>query len=369
MATETTERDRFWMRHALALAVRGEGLTRPNPPVGAVVVRDERVVGEGWHRLAGGPHAERIALAKAGPRARGATLFVTLEPCSTWGRTPPCTDAILAAGVSRVVAACADPNPRHRGRGLRLLRQRGVQVTVGPERATARELIAGFAKWITTGRPWVTLKLAMSFDGRLADANGRSRWISSRESRRWVQAERRRADAILVGVGTVLADDPRLLPRPALGRAPWRVVLDTTARTPRDATLLNDAAARQTVVMVGENCDAARCRALTRGGASVERVRVDPTNGRLDLREVFAALGRRGVLRVLCEGGSTLAGALVKDGLVDELLLIYAPCALGAGGIPALGNVGWPLRSCPRYDLIAHGVWGRDCWVRLRRPT
>lgn len=369
MAVKVTELDRRWMRRALELAARGEGLTRPNPPVGAVVVRDGRVVGEGWHRAAGGPHAERLALAQAGTQAWGATLYVTLEPCSTWGRTPPCTDAIIDAGIRRVVAACSDPNPRHRGRGFAILRRRGIAVNVGLERAPAVRLIEGFAMWVTAQRPWITLKLAMSLDGRIADASGRSRWITSAASRRRAHAERRRADAIMVGVGTVQADDPRLLPRPSMGRAPWRVVLDTAGRTPPGARVLTDAHAAHTLVLVGETCEPARCRRLARGGATVERVPIDRTTGRVDLAAAVRTLAPRGILRMLCEGGSKLAGALVACGLTDELLLMYAPRVLGADAKPAVGASGWALPASPQFRLAEHGRCGDDWWVRLVRRT
>lgn len=366
MASEVSERDSYWMRRALTLAALGEGLTRPNPPVGAVIVRDDRLVGSGWHRVAGGPHAERIALENAGRGAHGATLYLTLEPCSTWGRTPPCTEAILEAGIQRVVAACADPNPRHQGRGFAFLRRRGVAVTVGVERQSALELIGGFTKWIRDGRPWITLKLAMSIDGRVADASGQSRWITSPASRRMVQAERRRVDAIMVGVGTVQTDNPRLAPRPAYGRAPWRVIVDTCGRTPADARVLTDALIERTLVLVGETCDVARRRRLERSGATVESVPIDRQTGRVDLRAVIHVLARRGILRVLCEGGATLAGALVRWGLVDELLLMYAPRIIGADGLAAIGGAAWRLAETPRFRVAAQGVCGVDLWIRLR---
>ncbi len=369
MAPEVDDRDRYWMRQALALAARGEGLTRPNPPVGAVVVRADRIVGRGWHRAAGLPHAEQLALVDAGSDARGATLYVTLEPCSTWGRTPPCTEAIIQAGVRRVVAGCADPNPKHRGRGFAILRRRGIAVTVGVEREAAERLLEGFSMWITAHRPWIALKLAMSLDGRIADPAGHSRWITSAASRRRVQAERRRADAIMVGVGTVLADDPCLLPRPARGRSPWRVVLDTRGRTPPGARLVSDAYADRTLVLVGETCPPARDRRLSRYGATVVRLPVERPGGRVDLAAAARALADRGILRVLCEGGSTVAGALLARGLADELLLMYAPCVLGADGHPAVGWPGWPLPRAPRFRLAARGVHGNDWWVRLIRTS
>jgi diaminohydroxyphosphoribosylaminopyrimidine deaminase/5-amino-6-(5-phosphoribosylamino)uracil reductase len=235
-----------WMREALALARRGVGRTRPNPPVGAVVVRDGRVVGRGFHRRAGMAHAEVEALRDAGGAAAGATLYVTLEPCSSWGRTGPCTEAIVAAGIRRVVVAARDPNPKHAGRGFRILRRAGVAVATGVLAAEGRELLAPFSRWVETGLPWVTLKLGMSVDGRLADATGRSQWITSPASRARVQDMRRTADAIIVGVGTALADDPSLTCRRYPASKPWRVIVDSRGRLPLKARVLTDGAAGRT---------------------------------------------------------------------------------------------------------------------------
>jgi diaminohydroxyphosphoribosylaminopyrimidine deaminase/5-amino-6-(5-phosphoribosylamino)uracil reductase len=361
----TRELDEHWMRRALELAARGEGLTRPNPPVGAVVVREGRVVGEGWHRRAGDWHAERIALAQAGELARGATLYVTLEPCSTQGRTPPCVPAILQAGIRRVVVATVDPNPRHRGRGVHWLRREGMAVEVGIGRAEARRLIEGFERWILTGRPWLTLKLATTLDGRIADFRGRSRWITGATARRWVHAERRRADAILVGVGTVIADDPSLWPRPAHGRRPFRVVLDTWARIPRTARLLHDEHRDQTLIFVGRECPAGRRRRLEQTGARVVAVRTD-ASGRLTVEAVLEELGQLGVLRVLCEGGGELAGTLIRERWVDELLWLIAAKVFGADGRPALAGRGWALEHAPQWRVVEVHTLGRDLGLRLR---
>ncbi len=237
-----------WMLRALELAGCGEGLTRPNPPVGAVLVRHGRIVGEGWHRKAGGAHAEIEALNQAGQNARGATLYVTLEPCSTFGRTPPCTSAILAAGISRVVAAVRDPDPRHRGRGFQLIRRAGIDVVVGCCKHEAAALIAPFARRLVSGRPWVALKLGMTFDGKIADAAGRSRWITGAAARREVQRLRRASDAVLVGSGTILADDPALLPRPRHGRKTCRIVADARGRTPPSAKIFHKTGAGPLII-------------------------------------------------------------------------------------------------------------------------
>ncbi|MBN1558121.1 MAG: bifunctional diaminohydroxyphosphoribosylaminopyrimidine deaminase/5-amino-6-(5-phosphoribosylamino)uracil reductase RibD [Lentisphaerae bacterium] len=352
--------DARWMAEALALARRGEGRTRPNPPVGAVVVRGNRVVGRGYHRRAGGPHAEVRALDRAGAAARGATLYVTLEPCCTAGRTPPCTERIMAAGVARVVAAVRDPNPRHRGRGLRRLRKAGIAVATGVRRKEAAALLAPFATWVREGRPYVTLKLAVTLDGRIADGSGRSRWISCPASRRIVADLRRRADAVLVGGRTVCADDPGLR-APGGGPGPWRVVLDARAGLPRGARVLRDAQAARTIVATTAACPAARARAYARHGARVWRIQA--ARGRVSLPRLLRRLAREEVLHVLCEGGGALAAALVRAGCVDRYVFFTAPRLLGDGGVPALGGTGWHLDTAPALRVTAWRRVGRDLMV------
>jgi diaminohydroxyphosphoribosylaminopyrimidine deaminase/5-amino-6-(5-phosphoribosylamino)uracil reductase len=361
--------DDRWMRLALMLARRGEGKTRPNPPVGAVVVRDRRVVGRGYHRQAGGPHAEVWALREAGPLARGATLYVTLEPCSTWGRTPPCTDAILAAGITRVVVATGDPNPRHKGRGLRLLRAAGVKVRAGVLEADAVRLIRPFASWMCRGRPWVTLKLAVTLDGRIADGGGRSRWITGPASRRRVQALRRASDAIVVGVGTALADDPSLLPRPAAGRNPWRVIVDSAGRLPLTARVLTDAARGQTLIATTRRCTAARAAAYEKAGAQV--VRLPSAGGRVSTPALLRALHRRNVMRVLCEGGGDLAAGWLAAKVVDELVWFVAPKILGGHAVNAVRGAGWPLARAPQFVVETVEQAGGDVVITCSKakPT
>ena len=347
-----------WMQRALELARRGEGLTRPNPPVGAVIVKGGRSVGEGWHRAAGGPHAEVHALRAAGRRAQGATLYVTLEPCSTWGRTPPCTEAVCATGLRRVVVGMPDPNPAHAGRGLRILADCGLRVTTGVCAVEARALIEPFAMRMLHHRPFVTLKLAATLDGRIADADGASRWITSPAARSLVQDWRRAADAILVGAETVRADDPQLTPRPARGRRPLRVVVCGSGRLPARARVLTDERAGDTLVYVSA---AAPRRRL--GGAEVVRCR----GRRLAMAELLADLARRGVLRVLCEGGGRLAAELVSAGLVDELQWFVAPKLLGGEARPAIAGAGWPLASAPAWTIVSVRPVGPDVLVTARR--
>ncbi len=358
----TDAADARWMSLALALARRGEGKTRPNPPVGAVVVKAGRAVGRGYHRKAGGPHAEVWALREAGARAKGATLYVTLEPCSTWGRTPPCTDAILKAGIVRVVVATGDPNPRHKGRGLKLLRAAGVAVRSGVLEADALRLIRPFAAWMCRGRPWVTLKLATTLDGRIADVEGQSRWITGPAARRRVQALRRTSDAIVVGVGTALADDPSLLPRPAGGRRPWRVIVDSAGRLPLTARVLTDAARGQTLMAVTRRCTAARAAAYEKAGAQVVRL---PLAGRhVSAPALLRALHRRNVMRVLCEGGGDLAAGWLAAKVVDELVWFVAPKILGGNAVNAIRGAGWPLTRAPHFAVETVERAGDDVVIR-----
>ncbi|MBU1910680.1 MAG: bifunctional diaminohydroxyphosphoribosylaminopyrimidine deaminase/5-amino-6-(5-phosphoribosylamino)uracil reductase RibD, partial [Verrucomicrobia bacterium] len=347
---------------ALDLARRAEGLTRPNPPVGAVVVRGGRVVGEGYHRKAGGPHAEVVALRQAGARAHGATLYVTLEPCCTWGRTPPCTDAVWQAGVAEVVVGTRDPNPAHAGRGLRRLRRHGVKVSEGILQTEARELIAPFAHWILTRRPLVTLKMGMTLDGRIADETGASRWITGLPARRKVHALRRRVDGILVGTRTLVKDNPSLRPLPARGRKPWRIVLASRGKVPPKAKVLADGGADRTLVVISKKCPENRARTIEATGARVLRVR--DHGGRIHLGALLNELGRMGLLHVLCEGGGELAAALIANGLVDEYLFFVSPSILGGGAAPVVGGKGWRLGRQPRLEFISVERCGKDVMIR-----
>jgi diaminohydroxyphosphoribosylaminopyrimidine deaminase/5-amino-6-(5-phosphoribosylamino)uracil reductase len=326
------------MARALRLAARGLYSTEPNPRVGCVLVRDGEVVGEGWHRQAGGAHAERVALEAAGERARGACAYVTLEPCCHHGKTPPCTDALIEAGVARVVAAMQDPNPLVAGNGLNLLRAKGVAVEVGLLESPARALNPGFCKRMATGLPFVRCKLAASLDGRTAMASGESRWITSEDARRDVQLLRARSSAIVTGIGTVLADDPSLSVRllaselPGLVgdeavRQPVRVVVDSRLRLPPEARLLG--LPGTTLIACVSHHPERGARIEAAGG----RVRVFAGSaGRVELESLFRYLGREDINEVLVEAGPTLAGAVLRAGLIDELILYLAPHLMGDEG-------------------------------------
>jgi diaminohydroxyphosphoribosylaminopyrimidine deaminase/5-amino-6-(5-phosphoribosylamino)uracil reductase len=323
------------MAAALALARRGLGRTWPNPNVGCVIVKDGRVRGRGWTQPGGRPHAETEALARAGAAAAGATAYVSLEPCAHQGETGPCADALIAAGVARVVVAIADPDPRVSGAGLRQLAAAGVAVTTGVASEEAAELNAGFLLRIREGRPLVTLKLATTLDGRIATRSGESRWITGEAARRRAHALRADHDAVLVGIGTALADDPMLTCRlPGLGhRSPIRVVLDGQLRLPREWQVVATARSIPTWVVTQEGAGG-RGGVLRERGVEVIEV---PTQGggSLDLVSVMRALGGRGLTRVLCEGGSRVAAGLLRAGLVDRVAWFRAPSIIGGDGLPA----------------------------------
>lgn len=330
--------DERLMRRALALAARGLGETSPNPVVGCVVARGGRVVGEGFHRRAGGPHAEVLALGQAGARARGATLYVTLEPCAHRGRTPPCAPLVRDGGIARVVAALRDPNPLVSGRGLALLRRAGIEVETGVCAAEAWALNARFLTAARGARPFVLLKAALTLDGRIATASGRSRWITGSAARRQARWLRRLQDAVLVGIGTVLADDPLLLPQPRTRRRFTRVVLDTRLRLPLTSRLVRSAGPRTPlVVLCGRSARLARRRSLESKGVSV--VEVARAGGRVEPRAALAALRRLGITSVMVEGGSEVLGSFLRARLVDEVALFRAPVLLGGrGSLAAFGG-------------------------------
>ncbi len=328
--------DSQWMARALQLAERGLYTTSPNPRVGCVLVKDGALVGEGWHERAGGPHAEVHALRAAGDAARGATAYVTLEPCSHHGRTPPCADALIAARVSRVVVAMQDPNPLVAGQGIARLRAAGIVVECGLMEASARELNIGFVSRMTRDLPWVRSKIAASLDGRTALANGTSQWITGAEARLDVQRWRARSCAVLTGVGTVLADDPQLNVRSLqTERQPLRVVLDSQLRLSHRARVLEGGRA-----LVYTTCtDAARVQAVEAAGAEV--CVLPAAGGQVGLQAVLRDLAQRGINEVLVEAGRILNGALFRANLVDELVLYMAPQLLGdaARGMADLGEL------------------------------
>ena len=334
-----------YMLRALELARASVGETSPNPPVGAVVVRDGQIVGEGRTQPAGQAHAEVVALRQAGERARGATLYVTLEPCWHYGRTPPCTNSIIAAGVTEVHVAMVDPNPRVDGRGITALRAAGIEVVLGEGREEAEELVAPHAIYSTTAMPLVTLKFAMSLDGKIATRTGDSKWITCEESRQYVHKLRAQSDAIMAGIGTVLADDPQLTARDSndapLSRQPLRVVVDSAGNMPTDATMLSQPG--KTLVAVSEVGEDVR-DALESAGADV--FPAPNGNGRVDLRALLAELGRREVTSVFVEGGGVLSGSLLDARLVHRVVAFVAPAIIGGDRAPSpVGGQGAALMS------------------------
>ena len=332
MKHRRTVADERYMREALALALKAHGFTSPNPAVGAVIVKGGRVIGRGYHKQAGQPHAEVEALRDAVRQkqsVKGATLYVTLEPCCTHGRTPPCTDAILAAGIRRVVVGATDPNPNHAGRGRRMLKRGGGEVQAGVLKHEATRLNESFNHWIIHRTPFVTIKAAVTMDGRIATATGDSKWITGAAARRHAMTElRRNADALLVGINTILADDPSLTYRGrGAGRKTWRrIVLDSQARTPLTAKIVTDDAASQTLVVVGPGAPGERVAALRKRVTVVE---APLDRGRIDLVWLLGQLGGEGITNLLVEGGGEVNAAFLEGGLAHRIAFYYAPKILG----------------------------------------
>lgn len=363
-----------YMRAALALALKARGRTSPNPLVGAVIIKDGRVVGRGYHACAGAPHAEIMALEEAGTEAAGATLYLNLEPCCHWGRTPPCTPTLTRSGIAQVVVGMVDPNPLVSGKGIGELRQAGIQVELGLLEEEARQINEAFIKYITTGRPFVILKSAVSLDGKIATVSRRSRWITGARSRLEVHKLRDQVDAILVGIETILTDDPQLTTRleGRRGRDAKKVIVDSTLRIPLEAKVLNPGLAAphrkiegqrgkggRTSPGHGEVIIATTTRApqmkisqLEDKGARV--LRVGERDGRVDLVDLMGELGREGVVSLLIEGGAEVNAAALQAGLVDKVLFFIAPLLIGGGGAPgAIGGQGFPtLEEAVRLERL-----------------
>ncbi len=370
MSEAFTDFDRRAMARALEVAERGAETATPNPNVGCVIARDGEILAEGWHARAGGPHAEAAALsalAAKGMNAAGTTVYVTLEPCSHHGRTPPCADALIAARVARVVFAIEDPNPEVAGKGAAALKAAGIEVASGLMAPQAEEVHAGFLMRMRSGRPFVRVKMGASLDGRVALANGKSKWITSDAARADVQKWRARSSAVLTAIGTVLADDPQLTVRiPGTERQPLRVVLDSELRTPLTSQILSSAAA---TVIFAQTGSAAAEAALVAKGTRVERCAntgklIAPT---VDLHSMLARLGELGMNDVLVEAGPTVSGMFVRCGLADELLLYMAPKLLGPDArplfdLPLLED----LQLAPRFRIIEQSLIGEDLRLRLR---
>ena len=363
--------DTWHMQRALELAAQGRGLVEPNPMVGCVIARGAEIVGEGWHRRFGQPHAEVEALRIAGPRARGATLYVTLEPCCHQGKTPPCTRAVLAAGVARVVAAMADPFPLVAGGGLAELRAGGVEVQTGVLENEARKLNAPYLKLLSTGRPWIAAKWAMTLDGKIAARTGDSRWISSPTSRELVHQLRGRMDAIVVGRGTAAVDDPQLTARPpttTMGtwcptwcppRTALRIVVDTRASLSLESQLVRTARDVPVLVAVGPEAATADCDRLQAAGC--ELLVCDGPTPQARLETLFSELGRRRMTNVLAEGGGRLLGSLLDARLIDEVHVFIAPKLVGGGEAPVPSPAWESSRSRP--------PWRSRTWPSERSPA
>lgn len=365
--------DGTFLRRALELAERGRGFVEPNPLVGAVVVRDGRIVGEGYHERFGQAHAEVNALGRAGDLAKGATLYVTLEPCCHQGQTPPCTDAVIAAGVRRVVAAATDPSPHACGKGFERLRGAGIEVTTPLLEAEARRQNAPFFKLLTTGRPYVHAKWAMTLDGKLASASGDSKWISSEASRRTAHELRGRMDAILIGVGTALADDPLLTARPPGPRTAIRVILDSEARLPTTSRLVQSAKQVPVLVLTTRLAHPTNIDCLERSGCEVhiadsppDSPRPSPFLSRVPLDFVLAELGRRRLTHLLVEGGANVLGSFLDAGAIDEVHVFLAPKLLGgaAAKTPAAGLGISRVADALRLDHTEVKTLERDLYIR-----
>lgn len=329
-----SEIDALYMKRALRLARRAEGMTSPNPPVGAVIARGGRIIGEGYHRKAGLPHAEIEALQRASGGLKGATLYVTLEPCCHWGKTPPCVDAVIGRGIRRVVVGARDPNPLVSGKGIKALRGAGIEVAEGVLEEQCRAVIRPYAMHITTGLPYVTLKLSASLDGRIATSSGESKWISSQASRKLAHRMRSTADAVMVGLNTVISDDPELTVRLVKGKDPVRVVVDTYLRTPLTAKVLGGGKGKA-MVFTASISNAGKADKMKDLGVDVIRVKRSAEG--VDLKTVLRELGKRGITSLLVEGGGALTASFIRQGLVDRLVYFVAPILIGADGTASVG--------------------------------
>ena len=353
--------DTKYMKRALTLAKKGLGKTYPNPAVGCVIVKNNVIVGEGWHKRAGGHHAEIHALEMAGTEAQGADVYVTLEPCSHTGKTPPCSEALIRAGVKRVVAGMSDPNPQVNGGGLRALRQAGIETLCGVLENECRAINLPFLKHITTGLPFVTYKCAMTLDGKIACVTGDSRWISCAASRKIVHRMRAESNAIMVGVDTIIADNPRLTVRHVKGPDPLRIIVDSRLRTPESVAALSKTLAKGTVIATTETNPGVHARYLKTGA----RILVcSSVNGRVNLQDLWNKLGGLGIQSILLEGGCHLAGEALKQGLIDKCVFFYAPKVVGSDGFSPFAITGTTdmAHSIPFSNLSIRRV-GTDIMV------
>jgi diaminohydroxyphosphoribosylaminopyrimidine deaminase/5-amino-6-(5-phosphoribosylamino)uracil reductase len=364
-----SDSDAAWMEEALALAERGRGGVEPNPLAGAVIVRDGRLVGQGWHARFGGPHAEVEAIERAGEDARGSTLYVTLEPCCHYGKTPPCTDAILKAGIRRVVAAIGDPNPLVGGKGLRQLTNAGITVELGCRAAEARQINAPYLKLLATGRPYVHAKWAMSLDGKIATRQFQSKWLTGDAARRDSHRLRARMDAIIVGAGTIRHDDPSLTARPAGVRTLFRIVLASEADVPLECQLIASARESPVIVVVGPQVDPTRREALQRAGCEV--LIMPASQGRPQITSLLEELGRRRMTNILVEGGSQVLGAFFDAGQIDEVHVYIAPILMGGqqAPTPIAGSGVHSVDDALQLDSWSCRALDRDYVIEGRRRS
>jgi diaminohydroxyphosphoribosylaminopyrimidine deaminase/5-amino-6-(5-phosphoribosylamino)uracil reductase len=366
VSERTRRADEHFMRIALRAAVRGIGFVSPNPLVGAVAVKGEQLLGKAYHRKFGEAHAEIALLEKLSPaEARGATVYVNLEPCCHVGKTPPCTDALIRARVGRVVVGHEDPNPLVGGRGIAQLRAAGIKVMVGVLEAKARRLNAPFLTYITRGRPWILLKVAQSLDGRIALANGQSRWITGEASRTEVHRLRAQLDAVMVGSQTVLEDDPELTVRRIEGRDPLRIIVDSQLRISPAAKVLRQAERGRTWVLATANATAEKRRLIEETGASIIACPAG-ADGKVDLPRAMKLLAERDVTSLLVEGGGTLHAAFIRAGLYDKFIVAIAAKLIGADGRPAIWDLGMEnLEQVPQFVIRRNRRVGKDIWLEL----
>lgn len=354
--------DAKYMRLAITLAKRGVGKTSPNPAVGCVIVKNNKIVGKGWHKKAGTAHAEINALTMAGEAAKGADLYVTLEPCCHHGATPPCTDALIAAGVRRVMAGMVDPNPLVAGKGLQILQKAGIHAASGLLEADCRKLNPGFIKFVTKGLPYLTYKTAMSLDGVIATATGHSHWVTGDCARKEVHRLRAIYDAVMVGVNTLLADNPKLTVRHVRGRNPLRIVLDSSLRTPLDAVLLNDGAGAETIIATLV-ADQQQHQPYMAKGAKV--LVCAEKDGQIDPHDLLIKLADAGVRTILLEGGGCLAGSLLKTGLIDEFIFFCAPKIVGADGYKPFAALGIEkMDQAFHLKIVEQRMVGQDLMIK-----
>ena len=355
--------DERYMKRALQLARRGMGKVSPNPMVGAVIVRSDKVIAEGYHRTFGGDHAERDALKRASGSVRGATIYVNLEPCCHWGKTPPCVDALIEQGIKRTVIATLDPHPLVDGKGAQILQDHGIEVVKGVLEDEARALNEVYFHYTQTGRPFITVKYAQSLDGRIATSQGDSRWISSEASQKLAHRLRAQHDAVMVGIGTVLADDPLLTVREVKGRNPLRIVLDSRLRTPRKAQVLQGEA--KTLIVTTEAHATKKVHTIQQGGKEVLTVPRN-TEGRVDVKTLMQVLAERGISSILVEGGAAVITSLLKGELVERMVVITAPLIVGKG-IEGIGDLGiTELKQAIRPSSYTVSTVGEDVIFDLR---